>query len=64
MRLYRVAYYEWSCTFSDLIQRQMLSVGEDAEEAIANVKLKADSDARDFSAKEIREVMGHKIMVG
>ena len=63
MRLYRVTYYEWNCTFSDLIQRQMLSVGEDAEEAIANVKLQADSDARAFSAEEIKTVMGHEIAV-
>ena len=63
MRLYRVDYYEWNCTFSDLLLRQMLSVGKDAEEAIANVKVKADSDARNFSAKEIKAVMGHKIVV-
>jgi len=41
----------------------MLSVGKDAEEAIANVKPRADSDARNFSAKEIKTVMGHKIVV-
>lgn len=64
MRLYSVAYCKWNSTFSDLIQRQMLSVGEDAEEAVENAKRAADSDARDFSAEEIREVMGHKIMVG
>ncbi len=63
MKLYRVDYYEWNYTFSDLLLRQMLSVGKDAEEAIANVKPKADSDARNFSAKEIKTVMGHKIMV-
>ena len=38
MKLYRVDYYEWNYTFSDLLPRQMLSVGKDAEEAIANVK--------------------------
>ena len=46
-----------------MLPRQMLSVGKDAEEAIANVKPRADSDARNFSAKEIKTVMGHKIMV-
>ena len=50
MKLYRVDYYEWNYTFSDLLPRQMLSVGKDAEEAIANVKPRADSDARNFSA--------------
>ena len=27
MKLYSVAYCKWNSTFSDLIQRQMLSVG-------------------------------------
>lgn len=44
MKLYRVDYYEWNYTFSDLLPRQMLSVGKDAEEAIANVKPRADSE--------------------
>ncbi len=63
MKLFRVTYYGWNSTFSDLVPEQMFSVGEDAGEAIENAKRTADSDARDFSAEEIREVMGHKIMV-
>ena len=63
MRLYRVEYYEWDCTFSDLVPRRTLSVGKDAEEAIANAKRLAARDARAFSAEEIKTVMGHKIMV-
>lgn len=63
MKLYRVEYCEWNCTFSDLIPRRMLSVGKDAEEAIANAKRQAARDARGFSAEEIKTVMGHKIMV-
>lgn len=63
MKLYMVAYGEWNITFSDLIPRQMLSVGKDAEQAIANAKRVAGSDTRDFSAKEIKEVMGHRIAV-
>lgn len=63
MKLYRVTYGEWNSTFSDLIPRQMLSVGKDEEEAIANAKAEAASGARDFKAREVTEVMGHKIAV-
>ena len=63
MKLYKVTYGEWNRTFTALIPRQMLSVGRDEEEAIANAKAEADSDARDFKAREVTEVMGHKIAV-
>ena len=63
MKLYRVTYGEWTSTFSSLIPRQMLSVGRDEEEAVANAKAEAGNDARNFSAKEVKMVMGHKIAV-
>lgn len=63
MKLYSVAYYRWNSTFSDLIPGQMLSAGNDAEEAIASAKQAAGSDAGNFSATEVKEVMGHKIVV-
>ena len=63
MKLYRVTYGEWSSTFSNLIPRQMLSVGRDEEEAVASAKAEAGNDARNFSAKEVKMVMGHKIAV-
>lgn len=63
MKLYMVTYGEWNSTFSNLIPRQMLSVGRDEEEAIANAKAEAGSDTRNFSAKEVKAVMGHRIAV-
>lgn len=63
MRLYRVTYGEWNSTFTMLVPRQTLSVGRDEEEAIANAKAEADSGARNFSAKEVKEVMGHRVTV-
>lgn len=63
MKLYSVRYYGWNSTFSNLIPGQMLSVGKDAGEAIENAKCALESDTRDFSAEEIKTVMGHKIAV-
>ena len=63
MRLYKVTYGEWNSTFTVLMPRQMLAVGRDEEEAVANAKAEAGSDARNFSAKEVKTVMGHKIAV-
>lgn len=63
MKLYIVTYGEWNSTFSDLISRRMLSVGKDAEEAIANAEAEAGRNTRDFSAEEVKEIMGHEIAV-
>lgn len=63
MKLYKVTYKTWNTSFSKLLDREKLSVGKDEEEAIQKVKSVVDNDARDFEAKEITEVFGHKICV-
>lgn len=63
MMLYEVSYEEWNSSFSELVRKKMLSVGGNKEEAISNVKALAQSDARNFTAKEIPEVMGYKVSV-
>lgn len=63
MMLYEVSYEEWNGSFSELVRKKMLSVGGSKEEAISNVKALAQSDARNFTAKEVPEVMGYKVSV-
>lgn len=63
MKLYRIAYRTWNMTFSGLIDREMMSVGNNAEEAINRVKSVVDRDARDFKAEEISKVFGYDIVV-
>lgn len=63
LKLFHVTYYDWNCTFSGLIPREILAVGMDGADAIARVKKKAPGDARDFHAEEITAVMGHEIKV-
>lgn len=62
-KLYQVSYRVWNSSFSDLNQREKLSVGEDETEAIERVRKTVDSDARDFSATEISNVFGYAISV-
>jgi len=63
MKLYRVKYKTWNMSFSGLNDEEMLSVGNNKEEAIARVKAVVDRDARDFEAEEINKVFGHSILV-
>ena len=63
MKLYLIKYKEWNMFFSNLYDRQMLSVGKSEREAIRRVKSRVCKDARDFEAEEIAEVFGHKIIV-
>lgn len=62
-KLYQVSYRVWNSSFSDLNQRERLSVGEDETEAIERVKQTVVKDARDFSAREISNVFGYAIRV-
>jgi hypothetical protein len=63
MRLYRVEYKTWNWTFSNLIDNEMLSVGNNEEEAIQRVKSVVEKDARDFEAMEINNIFGYNILV-
>lgn len=63
MKLYKVQYKTWNMSFSDLIDREMLSVGKDQEDAICRVMDVVDKDARDFQAEEIEKVFGFTISV-
>lgn len=63
MKLYRVEYKTWNWTFSDLINNEMLSVGNNEEEAINRVKSVVEKDSRDFEAMEISKVFGYNIVV-
>lgn len=63
MKLYRVEYKTWNWTFSDLIDNEMLSVGNNEEEAISRVKSVVEKDARDFKVMEISIVFGYDIVV-
>lgn len=63
MKLYMVRYKTWNMFFSDLIDREMISVGKDQEDAICRVKDVVDKDARDFKAEEIEKVFGCTISV-
>ena len=63
MKLYRVEYKTWNWTFSDLIDNEMLSVGNNEEEAIQRVKSVVEKDARDFEAMEINNIFGYNILV-
>lgn len=63
MKLYEVTYKTWNDSFSGLNFRRMLAIGDDSNDAIQRAKKQVDKDARDFSATEIREVMGCKIRV-
>ena len=63
MKFYLVRYKTWNMFFSDLINREMFSVGESQEDAIRRVKDVVDRDARDFEAKEIEKVFGYTILV-
>lgn len=63
MKLYKVEYRTWNCFMSDLIDREMLSIGNNKNEAISLVMKNVDKDARDFKATEINNVFGHNILV-
>lgn len=63
MKLYKIEYKTWNIFFSDLIDREMLSVGTNEEEAIDKVKAVVNKDARDFKATEINKVFGYDIIV-
>lgn len=63
MKLYLIKYKEWNMFFSDMYDRQMLSVGKNEREAIWRVKRVVVKDAREFEAEEISEIFGHKITV-
>lgn len=63
LKLYKVTYKVWNSTFSDLLQREELSIGVHGEDAVRRIREKADKDARDFNAREITEVLGHSIIV-
>lgn len=63
MKLYKVEYKTWNNSFSNLIDREILSVGNDEEDAIKKVKEVVDKDARDFEATEINEVFGYNISI-
>ena len=63
MKLYKVKYKIWAPYFSEVIRRERLSIGANAEEAIARIKDNESISARDFVAEEITEVFGHKIEV-
>ena len=62
-KLYKVKYKVWNTSFSDLYDREMLSIGSDEEEAINRVGGVAPIDARDFIAEEITEIFGHTVIV-
>ncbi|BFL45677.1 hypothetical protein [Lactonifactor longoviformis] len=63
LKLYKVTYKVWNSTFSDLLQREELSIGVHGEDAVRRIREKADKDARDFNAWEITEVLGRSIIV-
>lgn len=63
MQLYKVEYKEWNTTFSGFYTREMLSVGNNENEAIERVKNVVDSDARDFYAEKIESVFGYNILI-
>lgn len=63
MKLYKVSYKVWNRSFSDLLQREALSIGTDGEDAIRRVKARVDKDARNFEVQEIKEISGHRIRV-
>ncbi len=63
LKLYRVTYKIWNSTFSGLIPREALSIGVHEADAIQRLKPEAERDAREFEAKIITEVQGHRIIV-
>ncbi len=63
MKLYTVTYHTWNGSFSGLNYNEMLAVGTDPDDAINRVKARVDKDARDFSAFEIKTVMGCDVYV-
>ena len=63
MKLYKVTYKIWNVYAFETIKRERLSIGTDAEDAIARIKANESVSARDFVAEEITEVFGHKIEV-
>lgn len=63
MKLYRIKYKTWNMFFSDLNDNEMLSVGNNEEEAINRVKSVVKKDARDFEAMEVDNVFGYNIVV-
>lgn len=64
LNLYSVNYQDWTDDLSDLIDKSMLSVGKDEEDAIENARLDARSDSRNFTASKVDEVMGMNISIG
>lgn len=63
MKLYKVRYNIWNVYYPEVIRRERLSIGTDAEDAIERIKAIESISARDFEAIEITEVFGHKIEV-
>ena len=63
MKLYRINYQVWNNYFSDLLDREKLSVGNNKDDAIERVRQTVESDARNFVATEIESVFGYKIEV-
>lgn len=64
MKLYEVAFNTWNISFSGLNCHKVLAVGVSSEDAISRVQQTVERDARNFKASEIKEVMGHKVLVG
>ena len=63
MKLYRVTYKVWNGDFSRLVAKEILSVGDTKEDAIALVMKNTSRNTRDFRAEEIEKVFGHKVYV-
>jgi hypothetical protein len=63
MKLYRVEFKTWNMFFSGMNDNEMLSVGNNEEEASSRVKSVVDKDARDFEATEINKIFGYNILV-
>lgn len=61
--LYSVEYKDWNSDFSTLLDRSVLAVGENEEDAIERAKQQARTDSRDFKATKIDAVMGAEISV-
>ena len=61
--LYSVEYHDWNSDLSGFIDRQVLAVGINEEDAIENARQRARTDSRDFKATKIDTVMGMEISV-
>ena len=64
MKLWKIKYTCYNKNYTRLRNPEILSVGETAEEAIARaIESGLEYDARNFSAEEISNVFGFKIIV-